>query len=189
MKPFLQKGHPTQSGRPSASFSDAEIDDLLNFLFQRIYDTLRGSPAFVPQDILTGDAAAGEAFFKGQGACGECHQSTSDLTAVVAKISDPVDLQQRWLMPMNSRGGGPGKSTAITVTITPPTGHAVSGVLQNLDDFFATYRDAAGGIRTIPLTRGTKVVVTNPLQPHRDLLERLTDKQMHDVTAYLWSLR
>jgi copper ion binding protein len=59
--PFLKAGHPTQSKKPGASFTDAEIADLANFLRQRINDTMRGSPIFTVGDIVTGDAKAGEA--------------------------------------------------------------------------------------------------------------------------------
>src|SRR5690348_8956167 len=50
--PFLKKGHSTQSGKPSASLTDAQVVDLANFIRQRVNDTLRGSPIFKVQDIL-----------------------------------------------------------------------------------------------------------------------------------------
>jgi cytochrome c1 len=34
-----------------------------------------------------------------------------------------------------------------------------------------------------------KVVKNDPLSAHVELLDRLTDKQMHDVVAYLESLK
>src|SRR5262245_27127276 len=77
--PFLKKGHPTQSGRQAASLTNGEVVDLTNFLRQRINDTLRGSPVFNVQDILTGDAAGGAAYFKGDGKCETCHSVTGDL--------------------------------------------------------------------------------------------------------------
>src|SRR5687767_2925006 len=67
---FLKKGHPTQSGAPSAAFTDAEIVALAHFLRQRVNDTMRGSSVFVPGDIVTGDAKAGAAFFDGPGEIG-----------------------------------------------------------------------------------------------------------------------
>ena len=75
------------------------------------------------------------------------------------------------------------------MTVTPATGPAISGVLVQMDDFDVTLRDAAGTLRTIRRAPGVKVVKTNPFQFHIDLLDRITDKQMHDVVAYLESLK
>ena len=71
--PFLKAGHPTQSGKPSASFTDAEIVDLANFVRQRVNDTMRGAAVFTTGDILVGDAKAGEDYFNGEGGCATCH--------------------------------------------------------------------------------------------------------------------
>ena len=74
--PFLKAGHPTQSEKPSASFTDDEIVALANFLRQRVNDTMRGSPIFTVGDIVVGDAKAGEAYFNGAGGCATCHNAT-----------------------------------------------------------------------------------------------------------------
>ena len=74
--PFLKAGHPTQSQKPSASFTDEEVVALANFLRQRVNDTMRGSPLFTVGDIVIGDAKAGEAYFNGEGACATCHNAT-----------------------------------------------------------------------------------------------------------------
>jgi len=44
-------------------------------------------------------------------------------------------------------------------------------------------------LRTVPRTPDLKVVTTNPMQWHLDFAGRITDAQMHDLTAYLWSLK
>src|SRR5688500_18494348 len=56
--PFLKAGHPTQSKKPSASFTDEEVVALANFLRQRVNDTMRGSPVFTVGDIVIGDPKA-----------------------------------------------------------------------------------------------------------------------------------
>src|SRR5206468_540025 len=73
LKPFLKKGHKTQSGTPSASLTDEQVVDLANFLRERVNDSFRGSPLFTVQDILTGDRSAGAAYFNGDGKCTSCH--------------------------------------------------------------------------------------------------------------------
>ena len=190
--PFLRKGHPTQGGVPASSFTDDEVVALAHFLRERVNDTMRGSALFVPGDVLTGDAKAGEAFFRGDGGCAACHTAaTRSLAGIRSRFSSTVDLQQRMLFPMGGRAGraGAGSANAITVTITPASGQPMSGVLVDRDSFFVTFVDAAGAVRTVRLAPDTKVVTTNPMQPHIDLLDRLTDKNIHDLVAYLETLK
>jgi mono/diheme cytochrome c family protein len=187
--PFLKKGHPTQSGKPSASIADADTADISQFLRQRINDTLRGSPVFTEGDILTGDAKAGEAYFNGEGKCTPCHSPTGNLRGIASRLG-PVDLQQRMLFPAPARGRGAGPSpTAVTVTITPASGAPMSGVLVQEDDFYVTFRDDANNVRVVKRAPGMKVVTTDPLQAHHELLDRITDKQMHDLVAFLETLK
>lgn len=197
--PLLKAGHPTQSKKPSASFTDEEVVGLANFLRQRVNDTMRGSPIFTVGDIVIGDAKAGEAYFNGDGGCAACHNATArTLAGVATRIPEPVDLQQRMLFP---GGGGRGRGrgappagaapdrNAVTVTIAPASGPPLSGVLVEESDFYIALRDADGTIRTVRRTPGLKVTKTNPLQAHIDLLDRISDKQIHDLVAYLETLK
>ena len=206
--PFLKAGHPTQSKKPSASFTDAEIADLANFLRQRINDTMRGSPIFTVGDIVTGDAKAGEAFFNGDGGCAKCHNASErTLAGIATRIPAPVDLQQRMLFPGTGRGGagaaraagrlpagGPAAPpaadrNAVTVSIASGSGAPLSGVLVEESDFYVTLREADGTVRTVRRVPGMKVTRANPLQAHIDLLDRVTDAQIHDLVAYLETLK
>jgi mono/diheme cytochrome c family protein len=223
--PFLKAGHPTQSGTPSANLTEAEVVDLTHFLRQRLEDTLRGSEKFVPQDILTGDAAAGEAYFNGEGGCTACHSVTQDLAGVAARLGNPVDLQQRMLFP-TGRGGGFGPNrAAVTVTLTPALGltaanersevsprersrdrgapaservggsagaeppGSITGVLVQMDDFYVAYRDDSGALKVVKRSPSLEVVKTDPLQAHHDLLRRISDENIHDLVAYLVTLK
>jgi cytochrome c oxidase cbb3-type subunit III len=192
--PFLKEGHPMQSGKASASLTDAQIVQLSHFLRQRLTDTLRGSPLFDVKNVLTGDPKAGAAYFSGEGKCATCHSATGDMATIGTRLT-PVNIQQRFIFPFGGGGRGRGAApaaaprTAITVVVTPPGGPAVTGTRLEEDDFFVTLREASGTVRTIKRTAGTTVTTTNPLQFHIDLLERVTDKQMHDVVAYLETLK
>jgi len=193
--PFMKKGHPMQSGKPSASLTDAQVLDLTHFLRQRINDTLRGSDVFDVGNIVTGDPRAGEAYFNGDGKCTACHSPTGDMAAIATRIPAPVDVQQRMLFPGGGRGGrgggraaGPSR-TAITVTVTPASGAALSGVLLEEDDFHVTLRDSAGTVRVIRKAAGMKVETVDPLRAHHELLDRITDKNIHDLVAYLETLK
>jgi len=190
--PFLKKGHPMQSGTPSASLTDAQVADLTHFLRQRIEDTLRGGALWKEGDILTGDAAAGAAYFNGEGKCATCHTAANgNLAGISSRLDSPVDLQQRMLFPGGGRAGrgsAPNPS-AVRVTITPASGPALSGVLVEMDDLFVTWREESGTVRSVRRVPGLKIVKNDPLQAHHDLLDRFTDKNVHDLVAYLETLK
>jgi cytochrome c oxidase cbb3-type subunit 3 len=198
--PFLKKGHQTQSGRAGASLTDAQIVDLAHFLRQRVNETLRASPTFHAQEVLTGDPKAGAEYFNGAGTCTTCHSVTGNLSGVASRIPSPVDLQQRMLFPTAGRGGRAGGAgaggaarapspNAVTVTITPSTGAPLSGVLIDMDDFYVTFRDASGTLHVVRRTSDLNVIKTDPLQAHHELLDRITDKNIHDLVAYLETLK
>ena len=192
--PFLKAGHSTMSGKASASFTPDEVVGLAHFLRQRVNDTMRGSPLFTVGDIVVGDRAAGEAFFKGAGKCESCHTSTTrSLAGIGSRVPAPVDIQQRMMFPAiapRGQGAGPGANpNAVTVTITPESGPAIAGVLVEQSNFFVTARFDDGTVRSVRRTPGMNVVVTNPFQAHIDLLDVVTDTEMHDLVAYLVSLK
>jgi cytochrome c2 len=193
--PYL-KGHKLQSGASGATLSNEQIQELAHFLRQRVNDGLRGSPLFQPGNVLTGDAKAGAAYFNGEGKCTTCHSATGNLAAIGTRL-EPIDIQQRFLFPSSGRGGrggrgrgaAPTSTNAVRVTVTPPGGQQISGVLVQVDDFFVSLRTDDGTPRTIRRTPGMKVDRQDPLAFHIELLDRLTDKTMHDVVAYLETLK
>lgn len=185
------KTHTLQSGRPGTSLTDVELQDVSHFLHQRLNEILaKGIGFFKPEGVLTGDAKAGAAFVNGEGKCSTCHATTaSDLNGIGGRYN-PVDLQQRFLFPPRSgRGGVANPGAAVTVTVTPASGASVSGALVQMDDFDVTLRDAGGAIRTFHRTPALKVTKTDPLHAHHLLLDTISDKQMHDVVAYLATLK
>jgi mono/diheme cytochrome c family protein len=193
--PFLKKGHPMQSGKPSAGLTDAQLQDLANFLRQRVNDQLRGSPLFKPGNVLTGDPKAGVAYFNGAGKCSSCHSPTANNLAGIGTRYEPIDIQQRMLFPNAGRGGrGRGapntpSPSAVTVSVSTGSGPAVNGVLVVMDDFIVSLRDSSGVLRTFRRTPSLKVEKNEPLAAHYALLDTITDKQIHDLVAYLESLK
>jgi len=188
--PYVKK-HTLQSGRPGTTLTDTQLQDLSHFLHQRLNEILaKGIGFFKPDGVLTGDATAGAAFVNGEGKCTTCHTATAGNLSGIGGRYTPVDLQQRFLFPSRTgRGGVANPRAAVTVTVTPASGAAVSGVLVQMDDFDVTLRDAGGVTRTFHRTPSLKVTKTDPLHAHHLLLETITDKQMHDVVAYLASLK
>jgi mono/diheme cytochrome c family protein len=186
--PFLKNGHPMQTG-PASGLSDEQIGDLSHFIWDRVNNTLRGSPEFDVKDVLTGDAAAGEAYFNGEGRCATCHSPTGDL-AGYGKRYAPVDIQQRFVFPSaGGRGRGSAGRAQVMVTVTVPGSSPVTGTLVSMDDFHVALREKSGEYRSWSRTADMKIAKDDPFAAHVALLDRLTDKAMHDVVAYLEGLK
>jgi cytochrome c oxidase cbb3-type subunit 3 len=151
----------------------------------------QGAPPRVEYDlnILVGSASAGEAYFKEE--CTACHSVSGDLEGIGSRIADPVDLQNSWVAGRRQgRFAAPASSRGrATAAVALPDGERVSGELLRHDDFFISLR-TAGGYRSFT-RRGDRPAVTidDPLTRHRELLAELTDDVMHDVTAYLETLK
>ena len=190
--PFLAKGHPLQSGRSASGLKPEQVADLAHFLHQKVYNTLRTGSELQIQNVLTGDPKAGEVYFNGAGKCNTCHSPTGDLKGIGRRY-DPPTLQSKFLFP-RSVGFGRGRAAPVTtkpvtVTVTQSNGEVVEGVLQTLDDFNVALRDAQGNYRSFKITPELKVVKDDPYAMHVTLLDQYTDKDMHDIVAYLEALK
>ncbi len=139
-----------------------------------------------PIDIVTGNAGDGAAYFKKS--CAGCHSAEGDLRGIASRVASPKALQNQWVT-----GGVRGKKTEgslATVSVTLPSGERLQGKLVRVDDFFVTLKATDGTIRTFMRGRGgPKIVIEDPLRAHKDLLPVYTDKDIHDVTAYLVTLK
>lgn len=140
-----------------------------------------------PPSILTGDASAGEAYFNLK--CKNCHSPEGDLRGIASTVSDPKALQNLWVAGHPLGQSRPAKTIA-TVTITLAAGATVQGQLVHIDDFLVTLKQPDGTTRSFRRNGSVpKVVVHDPLQGHKDLLPVYSDKNIHDVTAYLVTLK
>jgi len=184
--PVLRKGFPNE-GMPAFDLSDAQIQDLAAFLRERTQAAINRN-AYPLQNLLTGNAKDGEAFFNGAGRCSTCHSATGDLAGLASRFQ-PAQLQTRFLYPRGGRGGPNGtQAKPTTATVTLRTGRTVSGTLDFIDDFTVVLRDAEGYYRSFSRD-SVKVDIQDPLVAHVQLLKRYTDKNMHDVLAYLVTLK
>jgi mono/diheme cytochrome c family protein len=183
--PVLQTGRAAE-GMPKFDFTPAQTSDIAAFLHSfRVggYDVSRNRPP----SIVVGDAKAGQAYFSSK--CGSCHSATGDLKGIATRITDARTLQQRWIMPTGGGRGG-AQAAPTTVTVTMRTGQKFEGRLGRIDDFTVTLIDADGASRTISRDGDVpKVEIHDPLQPHKDLLKVYNDKDIHDLTAYMVTLK
>ena len=140
-----------------------------------------------PEQALVGNAAAGQKYFGAK--CGSCHSPTGDLKGLAGRVADPRELQNLWVSGGGGRGGASTRKPA-TVTVTSASGVKTEGRLVRMDDFFVVLIKDDGTRQTIA-RKGSepKVDVRDPADAHRALIQSLADKDMHDVTAFLWSLK
>jgi cytochrome c oxidase cbb3-type subunit III len=191
MGPVIQNGRP-ERGMPAFSALSAEqIADISAFLHSRAAD-VSNRFAYKIGNLITGDARIGAAFFNGDGRCGSCHSANGDLAHVASKY-EPVELQRRMLYPapnlidvLLGRTVAPSAPTRVTVQLA--SGEKVSGTLDHLDEFTVSLHDADGWHRSFPRESVT-VDVEDPRAAHEGLLPKYSDQQMHDVFAYLETLK
>ena len=185
--PVVHNGRPDKRMPSFASFTDAQLYDLAEFLHMRIYLAAnRGT--YQVQNVVTGDPKAGKAYFNGAGRCKTCHSPSGDL-AHVASAYEPADLQAAFLYPASVTGFGPkAKRHEEQITVTLPSGESISGVLKRQDDFNISMVDSSGQYHSWPRD-SVRVEIKDPLAGHRALLDQYTDADMHNLLAYLVTLK
>lgn len=153
------------------------------------------NPVGLHLNLLVGDAQAGKAYFDAH--CASCHSITGDLKGIGAKYEgDPAGLQNTWVsgsagFGRGGRGGRGGGGRKVTVTMQ--NGQKIEGTLVREDDFLVVLTLPDGTRRSIAINNGVpKVEVEDPQAAHKKMVLELDDphdKNMHDVTAYLATLK
>jgi cytochrome c oxidase cbb3-type subunit 3 len=187
----VQNGRPDR-GMPKFDLTAAQIADIAGYIhnvgmnYRAVVD--------VPTNIVVGDAKAGEAFFNGPGKCVSCHSVSGDLAGIGGKL-EPKDLQNVIVSGGAAGRGGRGSAGIIevpptTVKVTLASGKTVEGKLNHIDDFLVSLTTADN--ERLAFDRDgdvPKVEVHNPLQAHLDMLPKYTDDQIHNLTAYLVTVK
>jgi len=188
--PVIHSGRPEKGMPGFAGLTDDQVHDIAQFLLGRT-QAAANRMEYTIQNIVTGDPHAGEAYF--QAHCAECHSPTGDLSHIAGKF-DPVALEGRFLYPANNpygMGPPPDPRALKHVTVTLPSGMKYSGVLAHLDDFSVAMRDDSGAYRSWVYddVQGIHVEVHDPLEQHLKLLRQYSDAEMHNILAYLETLK
>ena len=188
--PIIRKGNP-EKGMPPFPMTDQQISDIAAFLRSRQQAAINRN-AYQIHNVVTGDAAKGQAYFNGTGKCNTCHSPIGDLKGIASKY-EPVALQARFLYPetrgFGRRGAEGPRPKPMPATVTLPSGQKISGGLEFLDDFNVSLRDASGVYHSWTRQDGLQVEVRDPLAGHQELLPKYTDADMHNVLAYLATLK
>jgi cytochrome c oxidase cbb3-type subunit 3 len=198
----IVRGARADKGMPPIDMSEDDVTAVAEYIHSKLALSPRqGMPPPeeepVVLDILVGNAAAGEKYFAAK--CATCHSTTGDLQGIAARVTDPKTLQNLWVSGGAAAGrGGRGRGAApgapnpraVIATVTLPRGEKAEGRLLRLDDFHVAILEADGTIRSFTRRDGVpRVDLKDPLEGHRALLAELTDADMHNVTAYLATLK
>ncbi|HKB11014.1 MAG TPA: c-type cytochrome [Vicinamibacterales bacterium] len=178
--PVVRDGR-VDKGMPAVRLSNADLAAAVAYIKSQIVKAQSpGARRSVDvADLETGNAEAGRQYFNGAGRCASCHSPTGDLAGIASKRKG-LELLQRMLYPSNGKGA--------TVAVTLPSGETIAGSLAYRDEFTIALTDTAGRYRSWP-ARQVTFTVNNPLDAHADQLGTYSDEEMHDVLAYLRTLR
>jgi cytochrome c oxidase cbb3-type subunit III len=203
--PVLRAAHP--KGAVKIDLTEPQISDLAAWLRVQVYGAaFRQTYTYL--NVLVGDPKQGAAYFNAK--CASCHSATGDLAGIGARYDAP-SLQARWITGGGAgRGGRVGRGatmtgngstiadnsppvitkSTLTITVTLSTGESFTGVPTSVSDFDVSFRDTNGVYHSYARNGAfPKIEVHDPLQPHAEILKVLNDNDMHDVTAYLVTLK
>ena len=181
-------------GMPQFSISDGDLSAIVAFLHAQKskMDGLSGRRKIVEaSDLRTGDAASGARYFEGPGGCTKCHSSTGDLAGIGSRLEGLL-LMRRMLNPADRGTGVPGAGGPLesfaTVTVALPKGQTAVGKLAYLDEFIVALVDGTGAYRSFDVAK-VRFTIDDPLQVHYKQLGKYTDEDIHDLIAFLETLR
>jgi cytochrome c oxidase cbb3-type subunit 3 len=185
--PLVKTGRPDK-GMPPFALGDADLTSIVAFIHDAKTKSAsnEGDRRTVEvADLQTGNAEAGKTYFNGAGGCAKCHSPSGDFAGLATRLQG-LQLMQRMLYPgARGRSGGP---SGPKVTVTLPSGQTVAGQLTFRDEFSIGLIDDDGWRRTWS-TSQVKFAVDDPLDAHAAQLAKYTDADMHNVLAYLQTLR
>ncbi len=178
--PVVRNGRP-ERGMPAFNLSLPEITALSAFLHaqkKKAESHPGGRRGVSVADLQTGNVEAGKQYFNGAGTCSSCHSPTGDLAGIATRYKG-LELEKRMLYPRHAKA---------TVTVTTPSGQTVSGELSYQDEFTIGLTDAAGWYQSWP-ANSIKYTIHAPAEAHAELLPKYTDDDVHNLMAYLQTLR
>jgi cytochrome c oxidase cbb3-type subunit 3 len=178
--PVIRNGRP-QAGMPSFNFSETDIHALVAFIHTqkiKVENNKGGRRGVDVSDLQTGNVEAGKEYFNGAGQCSSCHSPTGDLAGIASRYKG-LRLEMRMLYPRKAKS---------KVTVTPPSSEPVTGELAYLDEFTVGLTDDSGHYHSWPVSKVT-YKVDAPVEKHAELLGKYTDDDIHNLMAYLQTLR
>jgi cytochrome c oxidase cbb3-type subunit 3 len=185
ISPLVRAGRP-EKGMPAFDLNETDMGAIVAFIHDQKSkaDTLGGGRRSVDvSDLQTGNAQEGQKYFNGAGNCSKCHSATGDLAGLGNRFQG-LALLQRFLYPTSGRPAPAPAKVAVTLA----SGQTVNGTLAARDEFSITIVDSTGARRSWTVNE-VKFTAEDPLDAHFAQLGKYTDADMHNVFAYLQTLR
>jgi len=185
LAPVIRAGRPNAGMPAFDNLGEEDLNAIAAFLHSQMdkFAELGGGRRSVdPADLATGNAAAGQEYFNGKGKCSSCHSPSGDLAGIATRVQG-LNLLRRMLYPT----GNPG-ATQARATFQLPSGQTVVAPVAAEDEFGVTVLDPLGARQTYQRS-AVKVRIDDPLSAHFDQLGKYTDADMHNVYAYLETLK
>ncbi len=176
LAPFLKKGSPEKGMPAFATMSDQQLTDIAEFLHAQV-EEVANRGAYKVLNILVGNAAEGKAYVEVH--CMSCHTAET-FTHMGSKFRSPEQLQRYWIWPAQIAN--------ITANVKTKGG-TITGRVMQISDFRITLVDGSGETRTIDRGPGVEVQINDPLAAHQETVMTLKNDDMHNVTAYLETLK
>jgi mono/diheme cytochrome c family protein len=176
----VRDGRPEKK-MPAFNFSAPEVQSLAAFIHaeaKMAANTKGGRRGVDVADLQTGNAEAGKQYFNGPGGCVKCHSATDDLAGLANRL-EGLALEERMLYPRDSKS---------TVTVTLPSGKQMAGTLAYLDEFTVGLKSEDGTYHSWLVDR-VKYKVNSPVEAHVDQFSKYTDADVHNLMAYLQTLK
>jgi len=186
--PLLHTGR-ADKGMPPSTLADSDLTAIVAFIHdtKAKADSNEGNRRTVDvSDLQTGNAQAGQQYFNGAGGCAKCHSPTGDLAGLATRLQG-LQLFQRMLYPAGRGRGGESRATPVA-TVRLASGETITGKVAYKDEFNIAVTDASGYYRSWP-TGKVKVTINNPLDAHIAQLGKYTNDDLHNVLAYLQTLK
>jgi cytochrome c oxidase cbb3-type subunit III len=171
----------TEKKMPPFPLPDQQIAELIAFIRERvtIANSMKGGRRGVDvADLQTGNVEAGKQYFNGAGGCAKCHSPTGDLAGIATRYKG-LHLEERMLYPQGVKS---------KVIVTLPSGQTIPGILEYQDEFTIGLRDADNTYRSWA-TKNVKFKVDAPVEAHVEQFPKYTDADIHNLMAYLQTLR
>jgi cytochrome c oxidase cbb3-type subunit 3 len=178
--PVVRNGRPDK-GMPHFDLAQDQLASLAAFIHTRQNNALTktgGRKGVDAADLQTGNVEGGKQYFNGAGGCANCHSPTGDLSGLASRYQG-LDLEKQMLYPKHAKS---------KVTVSLASGETVQGTLEYLDEFTVGLVDTSGSYRSWR-TRDVQYKVDASLKAHVDLFSKYTDDDVHDLMAYLQTLR
>jgi cytochrome c oxidase cbb3-type subunit 3 len=182
--PFLKMGLPDKGMPAFSTMSDDELKDIAEFVHLKIEEVANRGTYHV-LNILVGNAGKGKTYVADH--CMSCHTAET-FAHISSKFRSPDQLQRGWIWPTRPASSGD-HSLAITASVKTPIRGTIAGRVTQLSDFRITLVDSAGQMQVIERMPGVEVQLKNPLAMHQEMIMTLTNDDMHNVTAYLESMK